>query len=183
MSDKQTADRMVFEVAKHHKQILRSQIDGKMIDQIEINQNPSQNYMNAYKNMYNDELSKTVERQELKKQKQRTVEDEDRNMYRMGMVEQRPAMTDATNMTTSQLSKYGQRYVDYDQERTYKFENHIKKNYDGGQGFFKAHDQHLQRKEAEATNTNQTINGQLQFNQQKRQDNYHKKQEEIQAFN
>jgi len=54
MADQRTADRLKFEASKHHKQILRSQIDEKVIDEIEIDRNPSQNYMNAYKNMYND---------------------------------------------------------------------------------------------------------------------------------
>ncbi len=30
------------------------------------------------------------------------------------MKEERPPMVDTTNMSASQLSKYGQRYVDYD---------------------------------------------------------------------
>lgn len=36
-------------------------------------------------------------------------------MYIMGMKEERPPMFDTTNMSTSQLSKYGQRYVDFDE--------------------------------------------------------------------
>jgi len=55
-------------------------------------------------------------------------------------------MIETTNMASSQLSRYGQRYVDYDEEKTIQKLDHIKKNYDGGQAFFKAHDQHLQRK-------------------------------------
>jgi len=35
-------------------------------------------------------------------------------MYKVGMRDERPPMMDATNMSASQLSKYGQRYVDYD---------------------------------------------------------------------
>jgi len=34
MSGQKAADRIIFESAKHHKQILRSQIDGKLIDDI-----------------------------------------------------------------------------------------------------------------------------------------------------
>lgn len=56
MSDKREADRINFETSKHHKQFLRSQIDPRLIDTIEIDKNPSLNYMNAYKNMYHDEL-------------------------------------------------------------------------------------------------------------------------------
>ncbi len=54
MNDKKEAGRIVFETTKHHKQILRSQIDSRLIDAIEIDQNPSLNYMNAYKNLYHD---------------------------------------------------------------------------------------------------------------------------------
>lgn len=34
MADQRQADRLKFETSKHHKQILRSQIDEKLIDQI-----------------------------------------------------------------------------------------------------------------------------------------------------
>lgn len=61
MADRKQADRIIFETAKHHKQILRSQIDQNLIDKIEIDKNPSINYMNAYKNLYHDQLEKTVQ--------------------------------------------------------------------------------------------------------------------------
>lgn len=73
--------------------------------------------------------------------------EEDRFLYKVGMQLERPPMIETTNMASSQLSKYGQRYVDYDEEKTLKYLNHIKKNYDGGQAFFKSHDQHLERKQ------------------------------------
>lgn len=56
-------------------------------------------------------------------------------------------MIDNTNIAASQLSKYGQRYVDYDEEKKNKYLDHASKNYDGGQAFYKAHDQHLERKQ------------------------------------
>ena len=68
-------------------------------------------------------------------------------MYTVGMKEERPPMVDTTNMSASQLSRYGQRYIDYDEEKTLKAQDHVKKNYDGGQAFYKAHDQHLQKKQ------------------------------------
>jgi len=34
MAERKQADRILFEASKHHKQILRSQIDPNMIDQI-----------------------------------------------------------------------------------------------------------------------------------------------------
>lgn len=79
------------------------------------------------------------------------------------MQQERPPMVDTSKMSSSHLSQYGQRFVDYDEEKTLKTLDHIKKNYDGGQAFFKSHDQHLQRKQQEALLTNQTLNNQLQF--------------------
>lgn len=76
---------------------------------------------------------------------------------------ERPPMFDTTNMASSQLSRYGQRYVDYDEEKNMKNLDHIQKNYDGGQAFFKSHDQHLERKQQEAYITNKTLSNQLQF--------------------
>lgn len=64
------------------------------------------------------------------------------------MRNERPPMIDQTNMSASQLSKYGKRFIDFDEERTLKYQDHVIKNYDGGQAFFKSHDQHLQRKQA-----------------------------------
>lgn len=66
-------------------------------------------------------------------------------------------------MSASQLSKYGKNYIDYDEERTLKYQDHVRKNYDGGQAFYKAHDQHLQKKMNEAQVTNQTLGSQLQY--------------------
>ena len=104
-------------------------------------------------------------------------------MYKVGMQGERPPMMDTTNMSASQLSKYGQRYVDYDEERTYKFQDHVKRNYDGGQAFFKAHDQHLERKKNEVMITNQTLNGQMQFKQHQKHEIEMRRQEENLAFN
>ena len=56
MSNQREADRINFENSKHHKQFLRSQIDPRLIDTIEIDKNPSLNYINAYKNLYHDQL-------------------------------------------------------------------------------------------------------------------------------
>jgi hypothetical protein len=56
------------------------------------------------------------------------------------MKEERPPMIDQTNMSASQLSKIGKRFVDYDEEGTMKKQDHVIKNYDGGQAFFKSHD-------------------------------------------
>ena len=72
-------------------------------------------------------------------------------------------MIDQTNMSATQLSKYGQRYVDYDEEKISKAQDHVKRNYDGGQAFYKAHDQHLEKKQNESLVTNQAIGNQLQY--------------------
>ncbi len=119
--------------------------------------------MNAYRSLYTDELTKTVQMHEEKKQKNKEINDYDNYLFKVGMKEERPPMLDHTNMSVSQLSKYGKRFVDYDEEKTMKCQDHVVKNYDGGQAFFKAHDQHLQRKQAEAMVTNQTLSNQMQY--------------------
>ena len=43
-------------------------------------------------------------------------------------------------MNLSQLSRIGQRYVDFDEEKKLIKQEHVIKNYDGGQSFYKAHD-------------------------------------------
>lgn len=52
--------------------------------------------------------------QEEKRLKRRQLGDEDRFLYKVGMSEEKPPIFDQTNMSSSQLSKFGQRYVDYD---------------------------------------------------------------------
>lgn len=69
MSNQRETDRIIFETSKHHKQILRSQIDPSLIDKIEIDRNPSLNYQNAYKGLFKDELEKTINQQEEKRNK------------------------------------------------------------------------------------------------------------------
>lgn len=52
--------------------------------------------------------------QEEKKQKNKEISDYDKYMFAVGMREERPPMIDQTNMSSSQLSKIGKRFVDYD---------------------------------------------------------------------
>ncbi len=40
--------------------------------------------------------------------------DQDKFLFTKGMVQGRPPMVDATNMSASQLSKYGKHYIDFD---------------------------------------------------------------------
>lgn len=54
----------------HHKEMLRSKLDPHLIDKIEISQTPSQNYKNAFKTVYQDELEKTIEYEKQKKVRQ-----------------------------------------------------------------------------------------------------------------
>lgn len=58
----------------------------------------------------------------------------------------------------------------------------MKKNYDGGQAFYKAHDQHLQRKQQEAQMTNQLLSTQLQYQEYLRHVEQEKKNQENKAF-
>lgn len=77
------------------------------------------------------------------------------------MRQERPALVEQNSMSSSQLSKYGQRYVDYDDEKNLKYQDHIKRNYDGGQAFYKSHDKNLQRIRSEALLLNQSLSNQL----------------------
>lgn len=61
--------RVNYSLAKHHKERLREQIDPRVIEKIEVAENPSLNYRNAFKAVYHDELEKTIEYQ-LEKKKQ-----------------------------------------------------------------------------------------------------------------
>lgn len=60
-------EKLKFETNVHHKQNLRSAIDPNLIDQLDISEIPSNNYKNAYKSLYQDELEKSVNLHEKKK--------------------------------------------------------------------------------------------------------------------
>lgn len=57
-----------YETSEHHRQKLRSHIDQKMIDGIELTHNPSSNYQKAYRSLYHDELEKTLSLHQNKKE-------------------------------------------------------------------------------------------------------------------
>ena len=65
--------RVNYANSMHHKEKLRHQIDPQMIERIEIAQNPSQNYRNVKKVVYQDELEKTVAYHEEKKQQDKIL--------------------------------------------------------------------------------------------------------------
>ena len=47
-------NRINYANAKHHRELIREHIDPNMINKIEISNHPSQNYQNAFKNLYQD---------------------------------------------------------------------------------------------------------------------------------
>ena len=56
MKENKELQRINYSNAKHHRQIIREQIDPTLITDIEVSPQPSLNYKNAFKNVYMDEL-------------------------------------------------------------------------------------------------------------------------------
>jgi hypothetical protein len=54
MKDAGELSRVNYSLAKHHKERLREQIDPRTIEKIEVAENPSLNYRNAFKAVYHD---------------------------------------------------------------------------------------------------------------------------------
>jgi len=48
------ANRINYANTKHHRELIREHIDPNMINKLEISSHPSQNYQNAFKNVYQD---------------------------------------------------------------------------------------------------------------------------------
>ena len=65
--------RVNYANAMHHKEKLRHQIDPQLIERIEVAENPSHNYRNVKKVVYQDELEKTVAYHEEKKQQDKIL--------------------------------------------------------------------------------------------------------------
>lgn len=61
MEGKNSDSRIRYQAKPHHCEILRKQINNsKMVDRLEINQNPSIVSRKAYNYLYKDELSKQL---------------------------------------------------------------------------------------------------------------------------
>ena len=70
-------EKLRYELGIHHRQNMRQNIDQKMIDNLEISKTPSQNYDQAYKALYLDELQKSVDLFQHKKTKEKLTQNYD----------------------------------------------------------------------------------------------------------
>lgn len=77
MIDRQQ-EKLKYELGIHHRQNMRQQINPQMIDNLEISNTPSQNYDKAYKQLYHEELEKSVGLFNQKKHKEQFNKDYDR---------------------------------------------------------------------------------------------------------
>lgn len=145
---KQTSElnRVNFANAVHHKELIRKQIDPATIDKIEIAQNPSLNYQMAFKNVYQDELEKTLEEQREKKHAQQSL-------Y------QHPYSPN--NNHSQSLSRLRRPFLDYEQEKMKRFDTLVERQMQEGDSFFRAQEQYQRRKQQELQNTNTMIRQQL----------------------
>ncbi len=66
------------------------------------------------------------------------------------------------NTKLSRISSQRHQFRDYFQERTNKFEDHIKSNFDGGQQFFKVQDAYYEKRQKETQNYTEYLKKQLQ---------------------
>lgn len=55
----------------HHREHVRSQIDNKLIEKLELHPSPSQNYKKAFNSLYCEELERSVKLQEERKLKEK----------------------------------------------------------------------------------------------------------------
>lgn len=54
MKENREVERVNYSLQKHHRELLHQQIDPRVIDSIEIAQNPSLNYKRAFETVYYD---------------------------------------------------------------------------------------------------------------------------------
>lgn len=64
MKDNAELQRVNYSLQKHHRELLHQQIDPKLIETIEVAQNPSLNYRKAFESVYQDELQRTLDQQQ-----------------------------------------------------------------------------------------------------------------------
>ena len=141
--------RINYQNCKHHRELLREQIDSKVIDKIEISHNPSSNYKNAFKNIYQDELEKTLEEhQERKVKEQASIYHAQPNINRVSMHHPAANMSPAVNHSHS-VSRIKKPFHDFDEDKANKYNTFLEKTLNQGSTFFREQDAYQNKKRLE----------------------------------
>lgn len=159
-------EKLKYETSVHHRQNLRNQIDQNMIDQIELSQTPSHNYQKAYKSLYHEELQKSVQLYDNKKNLENTkknyeilVAGEHLNIF--NNPNSQPFADSLAPKCTKNLNYRDVNYQDYDFLKEKKALDYTLKNYDGGQAFYKNSDLHQMNQRIEKENMRKTLLNQI----------------------
>lgn len=145
-------NRVNFANSVHHKELIRKQIDPATIDKLEIAQNPSLNYRSAFKNVYQDELEKTMEEQLEKKQAQKSLY---QNAHSPSSLPH--------NAHSQSLSRLQRSFLDYEQEKMKRVDTLVEQQLQRGDSFFRAQEQYQRKRQQEQQSTNHIIRQQVEL--------------------
>lgn len=136
-------------------------------------QNPSLNYRNAFKTVYHDELEKTIEYQQEKKQQQKNSLYQPESQSQLNNSRTNPTLAylkptlnalglnpDCGNCSTKRRTNF----TDFDEERSKKIEGLINKGLDGGQSFFRAQDDYQKKRQLENEYNKYSLQQQMMLN-------------------
>ena len=156
------ANRINYANVKHHRELVREHIDPNLINKIEISQHPSQNYQNAFKSIYQDELERTVEEHKEKKKMQQSFLQMNSNPGNRASFHQdvTPQYSNSPNQSNS-ISRIRRPFHDFEDEKSQKYNKLIENHLHQGSIFFKEQDAYQQRKKLELQATNQMLQQQL----------------------
>ena len=154
-------NRINYANVKHHRELIREHIDPNMINKLEISQHPSQNYQNAFKNVYQDELERTLEEQREKKMNMsnlhlNNITNNRGSFHKSGS----PKYGESTHQSSS-ISRIRKPFFDFEEEKGKRYNKLIENQIMQGSTFFKEQDAYQQRKKLELQATNQMIQQQL----------------------
>lgn len=158
MKEAAELNRVNYANSTHHREAVRRQIDPALIERIEVCKNPSLNYRNAFKNVYQDELERTVEEQREKKNAQMSLHLQPQNSA--SCLFNRSDITVAPHQQS--LSRLKQ-FADFEDEKTKKYCTLIEKQLNEGHSFFKAQDDYQQRRQRELESTKLLLQQQRQI--------------------
>ena len=159
MIDKQQ-EKLKYDLGIHHRQNMRQQINPQMIDNLEISNTPSQNYDKAYKQLYHEELEKSVGLFNQKKHKEQSNKDYDKQADKTQQPNYTGHECNPNQQSSMSYSKFQQsshspielknfnyrdtKYEDYNELKEGKALDYTYNHYDGGKKFHQSNDRHHQ---------------------------------------
>jgi hypothetical protein len=159
MKENAEVQRVNYSLQKHHRELLHKQINPRVIETIELAENPSLNYRKAFESVYHNEMEEQVGREGVRL----------------------PKIGHSSSHQSLQNRSYKPNFTDFDEERHRKFDDLINRGLEGGL-FFRAQDDYQRRKQVEKSLASNTLKQQLVINREMRTMSKQKENQEAEVL-